>query len=279
MAIITVSHQLGSGGDAIAHAVAERLAYQCVAGEILAKTAQAHGLAEDRLTRLGEAKPGVLERLDLEAQTYVAAMRAAVLDASLGDQVVLIGRGGQWLLRGIAHALRVRVVAPFDERVRRVEGALAKQVGVEASAHATRETVEKLLRRDDADKLGRMRYLYSRDLNDPLLYDTVINNGGPGIEGAVGAIVLLAQRPSMDATPASMQLLIDRAVASRVQVALMVDPRTRRFRQCDVEASAGSVRVTTRAPAAAVEAVARAVDGVRRVQVTEIPILPVTDFG
>ncbi len=275
MAIITISHQLGSGGGAIARAVADRLGYQCLGGEILAKAAHAYGLAEDRLTRLGEAKPGILDRLGFEAQTYVAVMQNAVLDAALGDHVVLVGRGGQWLLRDITHALRVRIIAPFDERSRRLQDGMAAQVGGAASARTAREALEKLLRRDDADKLGRMRYLYGCDLNDPLLYDVFINNSGAdGAGAAAEAIVLLAHRPGVEPTAASMQRLVDRAVASRVRVALMVDEGTRRFKHFDVEAANGSIRVTSRAPAAAVEAVALAVEGVRQVQVIEVPMIP-----
>ncbi|HEY7540706.1 MAG TPA: cytidylate kinase-like family protein [Methylomirabilota bacterium] len=274
MAIVTISHQLGSGGNVIARAVADRLGYQCIGGEILAKAAQVYGLAEDRLTRLGEAKPSVLDRLGLEAQTYIAVMQNAVLDAALADHVVLVGRGGQWLLRDIAHALRVRIIAPLDERIRRLQDGMATQVGGEASARTARDALERLLRRDDADKLGRMRYLYDCDLNDPLLYDVLINNRGADGGAATEAIVSLAHRPGAEPTAASMQRLVDRAVASRVRVALMVDERTRRFKHFDAEATNGSIRVTTRAPAAAVEAVARAVDGVRQVEVTELPVIP-----
>jgi hypothetical protein len=71
-----------------------------------------------------------------------------------------------------------------------------------------------------------------------------------------------------------MQRLVDRAIASRVRVALMVDERTRRFGYCEVESTMGWVRVTTRAPAAVVRAVARAVEGVQQVQVIAIPLIP-----
>jgi cytidylate kinase len=278
MAIITISHQLGSGGGVIAQAVADRLGYQCIGGEILAKAAHAHGLAEAKLTRLGEVKPGILERLGLEAQTYVAVMQNAVLDAALGDHVVLVGRGGQWLLRDITHVLRIRIIAPFDERIRRLEEGMAKQVGGAAHARTAPEALETLLRRDDADKLGRMRYLYDRDLNDPLLYDVLITNRGADVSALVEAIVLLAHGPGVEPTADSLQRLVDRAVASRVRVALMVDERTRRFKHSDVEATKGSIRVTTRAPAAVVEAVALAVEGVRGVQVAEVPIIPAMGF-
>lgn len=278
MSVITISHQLGSGGGAIAQTVAECLGYECVAGEVLAKAAHTHGLTERRLIQLGEAKPRILERLDGEAQTYVAVMQNAILEAALGDHVVLVGRGGQWLLRGISHVLRIRIVAPFDERVRRLEDWLAARAGGEAHTRATREGVEKLLHRDDAGKLGRMRYLYDRELDDQLLYDVFINNAGRDGRAAVQTIVQLAQRAELSPTAASVQTLVDRSVASRVRVALLQDDRTRGFTHHDVTATSGVVRVTTNAPRSAVERIAGVIDGVRSVQVAEVPTVPAITF-
>ena len=40
-------------------------------------------------------------------------MQTSLLDIAETDNAVLMGRSGQWLLRGIPHVLRVRVIAPF----------------------------------------------------------------------------------------------------------------------------------------------------------------------
>ena len=128
MAIVTISHQLGSGGGEVAHAVAERLGYRSVGAEVLAEAAQRYGLVEERLTRLGEAKPAFLDRLAAETQTYIAVMQSAVYEA-VHDDVVVLGRGGQWLLRDVPHVLRVRLVAPFEVRVRHLAEAFTSGTG------------------------------------------------------------------------------------------------------------------------------------------------------
>src|SRR5262245_35786324 len=213
MAVITISHQLGSGGDEIARRVAERLGYECVGAEILAEAAHTHGLAEDRLTGLGEAKPALLDRLGAEALMYIAVMQNAVLDAALRNDIVITGRGGQWLLRDVAHVLRIRVMAPFAERARRLSALVSPSAGGRAGGVVRGHTSGQLRRRDDADKRGRMRYLYDCDLDDPLLYDLVIVNSHGDFTGPAEAIALLARRLDPSTVTEGLQQLLDRAVA------------------------------------------------------------------
>lgn len=276
MAVITISHQLGSGGDEIARCVAERLGYECVGAEILAEAAHAHGLAEDRMTWLGEAKPAFLDRLGAEALMYIAVMQNAVLDAALRNDVVIIGRGGQWLLRDVAHVIRVRVMAPFHERARRLGGLVSPSVSGRGARGMGSHAIDQLLRRDDADKRGRMRYLYDCDLDDPLLYDLVIANSRGDFEGAAEAIALLARRLEPSAVTEGLQQLLDRAVAGGVQLALVTDERTRTYTHHEVTARHGFVHVRSRAPSAVVGAVAGEVKGVRAVKVVEVPAVSAT---
>lgn len=274
MAIITISHQLGSGGGEVAQAVAGQLGYQLVGAEMLAEAAQRHGLVEERLTRLGEAKPPLLARLAAETQTYIAVMQSAVYEAARRDNVVLLGRGGQWLLRDIPHVLRVRVTAPFEVRVRRLAESVASQTGRPPGTPAAQGAVTDLVRRDDADKTGRMRYLYERDIDDPELYDLVVSTEKSDVEGVAEVIARLARRAPLATTKAGEQRIADRALAARVLVTLLSDEASRSFRHERVDAEAGVVRVVTGAPQEVVEAVARKVDGVREVQFVEVPVLP-----
>jgi cytidylate kinase len=269
MAIITISHQLGCNGARIAQAVAERLGYQCAGSEMLAKAAHEYGLGEDRLSELGETKPSILDRLEAETRIYIAVMQNAVLDVALQDDVIVLGRGGQWLLRDLPHVVRVRIVASFDERVRRLAAALTAQDDRRHGLQAARDAIIDLLQRDDADKRGRMRYLYDRDINDPELYDVVCNASRDDMGMMTDGIVALARHPTFATTDESRRPLVDRAVASRVRVALMMDERTRGAKHSAIEVDAGRVRITSTAARAVVDAVARSVPGVESVHVDE----------
>src|SRR6266436_6406032 len=213
MAIVTISHEIGAGGPEIGQQLAERLGCRYVDHELISNAATRYGLLEEKLSHLDESKPSLFERFDAETRRYITVIQTALYDLAEQDNVVLMGRGGQWLLRGIPHVLRVRVMAPFDVRVKRLTKMLAGVVG----------------------------------------------------------------QPELATTPASAQLVADRSLASRVQVALATHPETRKYR-ITVEARAG--QVTLEGTAAMDEAldVARGVPGVRGVKAEQVDIPPIPPF-
>jgi len=125
MAIVTISHEMGSGGAEIGMTAATRLGYTYVDPELLLKRAQRYGLAEDRLSHLADSRPSWAERFDGETRRYIVALQAVLCEFAQDDAVVLMGRGGQCLLRGVPHVLRVRILAPFPLRVTRLTETLA----------------------------------------------------------------------------------------------------------------------------------------------------------
>src|ERR671935_2000425 len=118
MAIITISHQMGAGGPEIGMALAERLGYHYVDQELIQDAVRRYGLAEEKLSHLDESKPTLFERFDAETRHYITILQTTLLEFAENDNSILMGRGGQWLLRGLPHVLRVRVIAPFEHRVR-----------------------------------------------------------------------------------------------------------------------------------------------------------------
>src|SRR6266542_581092 len=273
MSNVTISHEIGSGGPEIGQQLAERLGYKHVDQELISETAHRYGLLEEKLSHLDESKPSLFERFDAETRRYITVIQTALYEFAEQDRVVLMGRGGQWLLRGISHHLRVRVMAPFELRVKRLAAKLKGPMGEAASPR----TVMEMVRRDDTERAGRMRYLYEVDLADPTLYDLVINTENLKVVTAVELLAGVVDRPELRTTEAGAQLVADRSLASRVQVALATHPETRKYR-ITVEAKAG--QVTLEGTAALDEAldVARGVQGVRGVKAQQVEIPPVPPF-
>jgi cytidylate kinase len=271
MAIVTVSHEMGSGGAEIGAALAERLRYRFVDQDMISQAARQYGVGEEKLTQLDETKPSLFERFDVETRQYITVLQSALLDVAEQDNVVLMGRGGQVLLRGITHVLRVRVIAPFDMRVKRVMRKLAGQMGESVDVRSTAE----LVRRNDHEKFGRMRYLYDVDWADPALYDVGINTEKLSTEAGVDLIIGLLHRPELAATEASRQAVRDRALASRVRTALAAHPETRKYR-INVESSQGVIQLEGTAALERASEVARSVSGVVDVksQLLEVPPIP-----
>jgi cytidylate kinase len=272
MAILTISQEMGSGGAEIGMTVASRLGYTYVDNEELLGRAQRYGLAEDRLARLMEDRPSWIERFDAETRRCILALQVVLYEFAQDDNVVLMGGGGQWLLRGVPHAFRARIVAPFPERVTRLTATLSGQ----GRERATPKTVAQFIRRDDIQKSSRMRYLFDVDLKDPSLYDVLINTAVLSREAAVKLLADVAHQADFSTTDGGRQLVADRALASQVEVALAGHPDLRR-RAVGVESSRGVV--TLELPSGAdpdvALAVARGVNGVQDVtlRIAEIPIV------
>ncbi|MGH7266925.1 MAG: cytidylate kinase family protein [Candidatus Rokuibacteriota bacterium] len=270
MAVVTISHEMGSGGSVVGTMLAERLEYRYVDQDMISQAARRYGCVEARLTNLDETKPSFFERFDVETRHYTTVLQSAVLDVAEQDHAVIMGRSGQILLQGVPHVLRVFVRAPFDLRVKRVMRKMADE-GEAIDARAATE----LVRRTDQQKTGRMRYLFDVDWPDPALYDLVFNTEKLSFEAGVELMLELLRRAEFAGTDASRQVVRNRALASRVRVALLAHPETRKYRTT-VEADGGVIQIEGTAALEKAAEVARTVPGVMEVkaQTLDVPSIP-----
>jgi len=169
--------------------------------------------------------------------------------------------------------LRVRIFASFEHRVKHWIKRVAAMTGETANQRAAAYFV----RRDDTEKAGRMRYLYEVDINDPMLYELILNTERVSHDAAVEMIHTAVRRPEMATTDSGRRLVASRALASRVQVALATNPETRRYR-ITVEAQDGVVTLEGTAALDRAVEVARAVPGVKDVRTQQLEIPPIPPF-
>ena len=215
MAVVAMTREMGSLGSPIAQEVARRLGYEFLRNDLLRDAAKEYRVRESRLVGVVEQAPGLVERLGRPRLRYRSYLEAVVLEAALQDRVVLVGRWSTLFLRGIGHAMRVRVCAPADVRARRV----MERHGIDATRRRRR-----IAAYDDGVR-ARMRQMFDVDWTDPLLYDLVINTGAVGVATAVGQVLELVAAPEFQPTAASRQLLADRALAARLRAILKATPR------------------------------------------------------
>jgi cytidylate kinase len=273
MAIVTISHQMGAPGPDIGMAIGQRLGYRYVDQELIQDAVRRYGLIEEKASHLDESKPTLFERFDAETRHYITILQTTLLEFAESDNAILMGRGGQWLLRGIPHVLRVRLIAPFEHRLKAWVKRTAEVTGETPNQRAAADYI----RRDDADKAGRMRYLYEVDISDPNLYDLVLNCEKLPTDAAVDMIERAVRHTTVQTTSAGRQVVADRALASRVQVALAMHPETRRYR-ITVEANSGIVTLEATAALERAADVARQVAGVREVRSRQLEIPPIPPF-
>jgi cytidylate kinase len=266
MTIVAISRELGSGGSALAAAVAKALNFEYVEREILLQAAQAHGVPMERIAEVDERRLSLWERFDEEKRRYLIFIEAAYYSFAEKGNVVTAGRGGPFFLRDVSHALRVRIMAPLEIRVKRV----MEQEKVDHRAAATR------VRNYDRELSGRIDYLFGLDWTLPEHYDLVINTGNDAWHFYADLLVAAARHPQYQPTPESGQRVRDLSLAAQVRAAIAKDPLTKNI---NVEVSAQTGRVALKgvvfSPAMMDSAaeVARRVPGVTSVscEAVEIP--------
>ncbi|NLI33562.1 MAG: cytidylate kinase-like family protein [Deltaproteobacteria bacterium] len=211
MAILTVSREFGSGGREIGRAVAESLHYAYVDKDtILQHIKGAGGKWEEWGKGLDEHCPTVWEKYDRSFKVFAALIESAVLEHALHDRVVIMGRGGNYILKDLPHVFRIRVVAPFESRIDRI----IRRDSVD------REMAVYLAEKTDRDRDCFIYSIYGKRWDDPEAYDAVYNTGDLTPQEIVAVIrESLAGRESL-CTEEVKGLLRIRAAAARLRVGL-----------------------------------------------------------
>jgi len=216
MAILTISRQFGSRGREVGEGVATALEYEYVGKHKFLSDLKRLGDQWERWGEdLDEHAPSVWEKYDWSFAAYGALIQSILLDHALADRAILMERGGNVLLKGIPHAYRIRVVAPFEERVKNI----VRDEFIDA------ETARWLAKRTDHERSGFIYSLFGIHWDDPEEYDQVFDTGEQSIESVIARVteVLLA-RNELD-TPESRKILEMRALAAKVKAGLVMDPK------------------------------------------------------
>ena len=189
MPLVTITRSLGCEETDIAKSVAEQLNVRLYDDSALKKTALEMGIRSEDLKSLDEKAPGYFDRiLSRMPQLYLDFMEAVVYEVAHQGQGVIIGHGSQVLLRDFGCALHVFIQAPESTRIDNL-----------VSRHGlSRVAAVKLIQKNDNEHRGFFRYAYHMRMNDPSLYDLVINTEKMGSEATIKLIVEAARSEEIE---------------------------------------------------------------------------------
>ena len=178
MGVITISHMDGCGERTIGEKVAESLGWPFVDKQIIDQEVEKTGFS-----RPDEHAPSFFERLERRrhADAYFHAL-AEIMHEFAAGQAVILGRGGNFVLRGL-DALHVRLVASMAYRVH--------QVQVERLCNP--EPARAFIAESDRSRAAFMRHYFRADWNDPLLYDMTLNVSYLGQDRVVELLLATAR--------------------------------------------------------------------------------------
>jgi cytidylate kinase len=230
MAIVTIFGGTFGDDEALAQSAAKTLGWPYVGREILVAAAQRCDIPEAKLNDLVEKEPHWWERWQENLRPYQIALKAAMSDAALAENIVYHGHVGHGLLPGIQHVVRVLLTAPVEYRIEQVR---ARQ-GLDA--RAARRYIDHV----EKSRGRRLMELFGTDWRDPGQYALVLNMAQMSSAAAENMIVQAAKLTDYQATAGSRQTLRDMALAAKVQAHLLTYPRLRDI-TIDVRAMDGEV--------------------------------------
>ena len=203
MSVITISRELGSEGDTIANLVCETLGYERVDKDMLTHIAEEAGVDMDAVlemergvTRRARLVSGEMtslyrkqasafeQRRDLDDTTYAGVLKETMERFASEGHAIIVGRGGQMVLRDWPGALHVRLYASEEVRVQRL---MARESLSEAVA-------QRRIKQSDEQKRQYIRQMHKNaDWRNLKYYHLAIDTGRVSPEATAQMIVLAAK--------------------------------------------------------------------------------------
>ncbi len=216
MPIIFLCSDPFGDGERLARSLADKLGYAYLSRDDVVARANESGIPVGKLELAMVKKPAVRERLARLKERYLAVATATICEKAAQGDLVYFGRAGHFLLPGVSHVLRVRVL---PEREQRLENVVRR-------TKLSPEKADGFLRDIDTDVRAWVHFVHGADMDDLRRYDLVVNLEHVSIENASTALCGIADLPDFKPTPASRRAMEERLLQARARIKLALDERT-----------------------------------------------------
>ena len=203
MAVITISRQFGAGGITLGKKIAESLGYTFADSDILQRVAKEANVsthwvesfekeAGSKLSRMISSMVSkrwldrVLadERGYLDEQIYLDYLVLIIAQFADEGDVVILGRGSQYILNDHPDAVHILLVNEFENRVKFMMD----------SYDMSRKKAERTVVNEDRRRVSLYKRLGKSDYENPQLYHLVLNMGRLDLETARDMVCKLVER-------------------------------------------------------------------------------------
>jgi len=211
MPIITISRGICSGGTQLAELLRDKLGWPVLGQEdISTAAAKAYRMSEEELRRGLYLPANFYERFTDRKTRYLLATQATIAGSLEDGNGIYHGLAGQFLFQRLRNAFKVRIVAPMPLRVE--NAALRKGL--------TRHEAARHIREADEHRHLWGRQIFDADVNDPDLYDLVVNLEKVSLATAANLIAEIMQGRDRRPTTESIKEFDDFAMEKRIKAEL-----------------------------------------------------------
>ena len=200
MAVITISRQFGAGGKTLGDMIAKKLNYTVLDSTIIHELSKESNVSEDWLESFEKDAGGTLSRFlskivsssymerllgdskgYITEDSYVEFLNNVIKRLAANDNVIVVGRGGQYILQDQKDAYHFLLVADHQDRVKFMMD----------NYKIDEDKAGQLV--DDADKkrLNLYKYFKKQDYDQPYLYNMVFNTSKMALDEVLTQICLL----------------------------------------------------------------------------------------
>lgn len=213
MPVITVGRQFGAGGATVGHMLATELKADFLDSQIIDEVARRLQLPKEEVEAEDEQPGSLLARLlvalgsatseplippeatawtppnagpTFDARKAVLSITQHVIqEAARGGNVVIVGRGGAYILADHRGALHVFLRAAESIRIKTIMARFNI---------ASEEEARRRLKQADENWTSYIKQVYGHDRNLPGHYDLVLDTGRLGYEATMDAIIAALKR-------------------------------------------------------------------------------------
>ena len=194
MAVITISKEYASYSEVFAQKLAAALGYTLFDKDLIAATAKELGISqsettyfkkeqESRFLSLFDKYAALQDAVDrsygrIDNKVYYEAVSRLVSKAAQNDNTIIMGWGGQCILKDHSRAVHVRIVKKPEERIAWLKKKLMMD---ERSA-------QDLIERQDEESAAYTKHAFNQAWDDSHLYHFVFNLSKVSVEDTVSLL-------------------------------------------------------------------------------------------
>ena len=196
MAIITISKESSTEPEKVASIAAKKLGYEYIGKKLAAEIAKDLHLSEAEVKTFKQASLSrIIRFMDrytcslvqkvvdrehgcLDDANYYETTKKLVLNLYEADNMIILGWGGQCILRGKPNTLHVRLIKDENLKIEKIMN----------DYRINRLAAKKMIEREEKDSSSYIKHYFDEDWNGAHLYDLIIDMGKNSVEQAAEII-------------------------------------------------------------------------------------------
>jgi cytidylate kinase len=216
MAILTIAREYGSGGKEIGKNVSGLLNYTYIDRKQILEDMKRVGTNWEEMAKyFDENQPTVVERYEWSYRGFVSLNQSHILHYALKNNIVIMGRGGNFLLKGVPHALRIRTVAPIEKRIENV---------MKWEDMGNSENARWLIDKVDSEMAGAVYLIYGSNWDDPEQYDFVFDTSLQTYDEIMDIVKDELEKRDKLCTEKAIDILKLKALAATIKMEIAINP-------------------------------------------------------